>query len=519
MGTVTLLDGLPTLGTGTLNAAGVATFTTLSLTLGQHTITAVYGGDANNPGSTSPALTETILASNPVPLLTSLSPSSTNAGSGAFTLTVTGSNFMPGCTVVWNGSNRVPTYFSGGTQLQVAITAADIASAGSASIMVSNPAPGGGTSNSENFQVLETFSGTGGYLSMFLSGANLGNSVLYQRNGLIGLGTTSPQAALDVNLTTNTAAAALNTNTVLGNSSALNGVATSMNMTFVDASKAQNLSKQTARMIYMRDSSATGGVSAFDSILTTGAFLSGNAPYQLRGLNIEGPWIGPGKTLSNYTGLLISSPYGGGTVGSTFAILTAPNSGNVGFGTLGPATALQVAGDIRVGTAGSNGCLQNFSGTALAGTCSSDARLKTNVLPFAPILDKLVKLQPVHFDWKTQEYPEYHFGPGRNSGLLAQEVEKVFPEMVATDERGYKLVNYSELPYLTLAAIRELRIENDTLREQLAARQRELQELRQQVVAVGARLARLERPRSHKAKRKAAATAKPKRAAVVKPEF
>ncbi len=155
-----------------------------------------------------------------------------------------------------------------------------------------------------------------------------------------------------------------------------------------------------------------------------------------------------------------------------------------------------------MGTSGTNGCLQNFAGTALTGTCSSDARLKTNILPFAPVLNKLVQLQPVHFDWNVEQYPDYHFGAGRNSGLLAQDVEKVFPEMVSADAHGFKMVNYSELPYLTLVAIRELKTENDSLRSQLAARQRELEDLRQQVVAVEARLARLEKPPSREGEEK-----------------
>jgi len=189
------------------------------------------------------------------------------------------------------------------------------------------------------------------------------------------------------------------------------------------------------------------------------------------------------------------------------SVLTLLSNGSAGIGGVPtPATALQVKGDIRVGTSGTNGCLQNFAGTAIAGTCSSDARLKTNILPFAPILDKLVKLQPVHFDWNVEQYPDYHFGAGRNSGLLAQDVETVFPEMVSADARGFKMVNYSELPYLTLAAIRELKTQNDSLRAQLAERHRELDELRQEVEA---RLARLERPPSHRAKRKTAVQPKP----------
>ena len=414
-GTVAFLDGPSTLGTATLTTAGIATLVTSSLALGQHSLAAMYVGDANNPGSTSAVLAETILSGNALPTLASLSPSSTYAGGPALTLTVTGSNFTPGSTVLWNGHTRPTTYFSGGTQLQAAISGADIAAAGSASVTVSNGGPGG-TSNPENFTVLEAFSGSGGFLSMFLGGASLGNSVLYQNNGLVGLNTTTPAAALDVNVTTSTGAAALNTNAVYANTSPVNGVATSMNMNFIDKSQATTLSKQTARIIYQRDSSATGGVSAFDTIFTMGSFLFADAPYQLRGLSVEGPVIVPGKTLGNFTGLLISAPSGGGTVSSTNAILTAPNSGNVGLGTLSPATALQVAGDIRVGTSGSNGCLQNFSGAGLVGTCTSDARLKTNILPFAPVLDKLVRLQPVHFDWKMSQYPEYHFGAGRNAG-------------------------------------------------------------------------------------------------------
>jgi hypothetical protein len=142
---------------------------------------------------------------------------------------------------------------------------------------------------------------------------------------------------------------------------------------------------------------------------------------------------------------------------------------SVGIGTSTPDERLQVVGDIKIGTSGTNGCVKNFAGTGILGTCSSDLRLKANVRPFGPVLDRVARLRPVHFDWRAKDFPEYHFGTATNSGLIAQDVEQVFPEMVATDERGYKMVNYSELPYLTLAAVRELKAENDALRAQLAA--------------------------------------------------
>jgi hypothetical protein len=83
---------------------------------------------------------------DPAPTITSLSANSTIAGGGAFTLTVTGTNFISPSTVQWNGTART-TRFVSSTSLQAAITAADIATAGTAMVTVSNPTPGGGTSS------------------------------------------------------------------------------------------------------------------------------------------------------------------------------------------------------------------------------------------------------------------------------------------------------------------------------------------------------------------------------------
>ena len=91
---------------------------------------------------------------NPVPVLTSLNPTSANAGGANFTLTVNGSNFMNGSVVRWNGSNRTTTYISS-TQLTASIPAADIATAGSANVTVFNPGQGGGTSNVTTFSIVD----------------------------------------------------------------------------------------------------------------------------------------------------------------------------------------------------------------------------------------------------------------------------------------------------------------------------------------------------------------------------
>jgi hypothetical protein len=137
------------------------------------------------------------------------------------------------------------------------------------------------------------------------------------------------------------------------------------------------------------------------------------------------------------------------------------SGGSTGIGTTGPRDKLEVAGELRV-----MDCVKNSGGTQIAGTCPSDARLKTNIEPFSPVLDRLTALQPVHFDWKSAEYPDYHFGDQRSYGLIAQEVERQFPELVSEDKQGFKAVNYSELPLLLLQGIRDLNAENHSLREE-----------------------------------------------------
>lgn len=87
-----------------------------------------------------------------VPTITSLSPSFVTAGSGAFILTVNGSNFDANSVVRFNGVVRSTTYISG-NQLNVVIPASDIALTATHIVWVENPLPGGGTSNWVAFTV------------------------------------------------------------------------------------------------------------------------------------------------------------------------------------------------------------------------------------------------------------------------------------------------------------------------------------------------------------------------------
>jgi FG-GAP-like repeat len=90
---------------------------------------------------------------NPLPFVNApLVPDALTPGSAAFTLTVNGTDFAAGATVYWNGSARPTTFISQG-QLTAAITAGDVATAGTAYVTVSNPAPRGGQSSAVPFVI------------------------------------------------------------------------------------------------------------------------------------------------------------------------------------------------------------------------------------------------------------------------------------------------------------------------------------------------------------------------------
>ena len=70
-------------------------------------------------------------------------------------------------------------------------------------------------------------------------------------------------------------------------------------------------------------------------------------------------------------------------------------------------------------------------------TCS-DVRYKKDLKPIENALDRVIQLKGVSFSWKDES-----MGKGQQLGVIGQEVEKVFPEVVSTDSDGYKSVAYS----------------------------------------------------------------------------
>jgi hypothetical protein len=165
-------------------------------------------------------------------------------------------------------------------------------------------------------------------------------------------------------------------------------------------------------------------------------------------------------------------------VSASNALVLGGSSVNVGIGASTiPTDKLDVPGNIRVGT-GTTGCVRDRDSTIIAGTCSSDMRLKRNVESFGAVLDKLTQVRPVYFDWRADEFPDFHLGRARSYGLIAQEVEQLLPELVTEDEQGFKAVKYSQLPLLLLQALRELKAESDRKDQAISAQEAQIRQLR-----------------------------------------
>ena len=95
---------------------------------------------------------------------------------------------------------------------------------------------------------------------------------------------------------------------------------------------------------------------------------------------------------------------------------------------------------------------------------SSDIRLKKHVRPLAGALDKLLQLRGVCFEWKEPATQGNLTGP--QMGMLAHEVEKVFPEWISTDPEGYKQLNIRGFEALVVEALRTLKAAQDQIEGQ-----------------------------------------------------
>ena len=95
----------------------------------------------------------------------------------------------------------------------------------------------------------------------------------------------------------------------------------------------------------------------------------------------------------------------------------------------------------------------------------SDARLKQDIYPIANPLSNVLQVHGIRFSWHQDSEREFPQGP--QIGILAQELEAVFPELVARDENGFMSVDYARLTPILLEAIREQQAQIAELQQEI----------------------------------------------------
>jgi hypothetical protein len=130
-------------------------------------------------------------------------------------------------------------------------------------------------------------------------------------------------------------------------------------------------------------------------------------------------------------------------------------------------------------------CLDDYNTIS---NCSSDARMKKDVITLSEnmdVLEALAKLRGVMFTWDRTNEKAARMGSGRDMGMIAQEVETVFPEIIHTDKDGYKSMDYPKL----VAFLVEV---NKAQQAQLAAQKEDIGRLTLLMEELSARVAAVE---------------------------
>jgi hypothetical protein len=417
-------------------------------------------------GSTSPTTRMTVDATGFLGIGTTTTPAAgvlevSNAGNIAPWGSITGSSFT--------GSNPAGTVFIGRKARGTSVAPAAVLSGdnlvgylgeGYGATAFSGTRGGMFVQAAENWT--DTAQGSRVFFNTTATGTTTpGTKMAIDPNGDVGIGTPAPSAPLEVSRTGSDAGMLT---TVYTNGSNVNAF---YNARYANGTSAAPTAVQSGNAIGVWAASGYGATQ-FGSNVVGGMVVAAQENFT-------------DAAQGSATGLL-ATPLGSVIPHMYMAVMP---SGNVGIGDWPipnpvptAADKLQVFGDVRVGTSGTNGCVKNFTGTGIIGTCSSDRRLKRDITPFGSVLNQLTTLQPVHFSWRAAEFPDRHFGDSRAYGLIAQDVEQVLPELVVTNDDGFKAVDYSKLPLLTIQAVKELKAENEMLKQRLTELERLIAEMR-----------------------------------------
>ena len=191
---------------------------------------------------------------------------------------------------------------------------------------------------------------------------------------------------------------------------------------------------------------------------TTGVVtVTNDAPDQTVALT-DGGDIAISGTYPNFT-LTNSAPNATHTGDVTGATALTIATGAVDGGKIDTTADVQI-NSLGVGTAAPTTAGLIRATNDVVAYYSSDERLKDNIKPIENALDKVSKLGGYEFDWNDKQ----DVYEGHDIGVIAQEVEAVFPELVTDRDNGFKAVKYEKLVPALIEAIKELKAEVESLK-------------------------------------------------------
>ncbi|MBC7540323.1 MAG: tail fiber domain-containing protein [Bacteriovorax sp.] len=108
----------------------------------------------------------------------------------------------------------------------------------------------------------------------------------------------------------------------------------------------------------------------------------------------------------------------------------------------------------------------------------SDIAFKDNIRPLENVLSSIANLNCITYDYNIEKYSNKDFPESRQLGVVAQEIQLVFPELVRNDKDGDLQVNYSQLSTIALQAVKELGSLLEKSNERISRLEKEIEKLK-----------------------------------------
>jgi hypothetical protein len=144
-----------------------------------------------------------------------------------------------------------------------------------------------------------------------------------------------------------------------------------------------------------------------------------------------------------------------------------------------------VSGNIILepGQGSSSGIVEVLGSGTYTGTWmqASDQRFKKNIKNLENSLNKVLSLNGISYEWKRDEFPEKNFEMGEQIGLIAQDVEKIIPELVSANAEGYKSISYQNLSAVLIEAMKEQQEIIENQKDEIRSLRDEFQVLKSQL--------------------------------------